>query len=141
MVTPRGWKEPDRVAMGDPVLTKHGQGPWRQRDVAVLGALATMNMDDHPFAVDVADLQIQAFLDPQPQRVDGPEEGLVVRRTHGVDEAPHLGDAQDIGQGLGPGDAELLEGQPVAGDGVSVEEDDAAGGDLQRAGRVAALRS
>ena len=103
-----------------------------------LGALATMHVDDHSLAVDVADLQIQTFLEPQPQRVDGPEERLVVRRAHGVDEAAHFGDAQDVRQALGSGDAEVLEGGPVAGDGMGVEEDEAAGGDLQRAGGNAA---
>ena len=139
MVAPRGREQPDRVAMRDPILAEHGQGPRRQRHVAVLGALATMDMDDHPRAVDVADLQIQTFLETQPQRVDGPEEGLVVWRAHGVDQAPHFGDAQDVGQALGPGDVEVLEGEPVARDGMGVEEDDAAGGDLQRAGRILSL--
>ena len=51
----------------------------------------------------------------------------------------HLGDAQDVGQALGSGDVEVLEGEPVARDGMGVEEDDAAGGDLQGAGRILAL--
>ena len=48
MVASRGREEPDRVAMGDPVLTEHGEGARRQGDVAVLGPLAAMDMDDHP---------------------------------------------------------------------------------------------
>ena len=59
--------------------------------------------------------------------------------ANGVDESAHLVDAQDIGQGSGPGDAESLERGPVAWGGVSVEEEDAAGGDLQRSWRVAAF--
>ena len=55
-----------------------------------------MNMNDHPLAVDVADLQVQTFLETQPERVDRPEVGLVVRSTHRVDEAPHFRDAQDV---------------------------------------------
>jgi hypothetical protein len=98
-----------------------------------------MNMDDHSRTVDVADLQIQAFLEPQPQRVDGPEEGLVVRRAHGVDQTPRFSDAQDVGQALGSGDMEALKGEPVAWDGMRVEEYDAACGDLQRAGRILSL--
>ena len=139
VVPPRGREQPGRVAVRDPVLAEHGQSPGRERHKAVLGALATMDMDDHPPAVDVADLQIQTLLEPQPQRVDGPEEGLVVGRAHGVDQAPDLGDAQDVRQAPGPGDAEALEGEPVAWDGIGVEEDEAAGGDLQRAGRIRPL--
>jgi hypothetical protein len=82
----------------------------------------------------VADLEIQRFLEPQAERVDGPEEGLVVRGAHGVDEAAHLVDTEDVRQGLGPGDGEGLEGGPVARDGMGEEEEDAAGGGLQRPG-------
>ena len=125
-----GWKQPDGVSMGSPVVTEHGEGTWWQGDVAVLCALAAMDMDDHAGAVDVADLEIESFLDPQAEGVDGPEEGLVVRGANGVDKAAHLVDAEDIGQRLGSGNGEGLEGGPVAWDGVSEEEEDAAGGDF-----------
>jgi hypothetical protein len=36
-----------------------------QRQVAVLGSLAAMDMDHHPPRVDVADLQVQSFFQPQ----------------------------------------------------------------------------
>ena len=139
MVPPRGREQPDRVAMRHPVLAEHSQGLRRERHVAIFGALAAMNMDDHPRAVDVADLEIQTFLETQPQRVDGPEVGFVVRSTHGVDETTNFRDAQDIRQGLGSGKADVPESLPVARDGVGVEEDDAAGSDLQRTGKVLSL--
>jgi hypothetical protein len=47
--------------MSGPVFAQHVQGARRQRDVAVLGSLATMNMNDHPLAVDIAGLQVQTF--------------------------------------------------------------------------------
>ena len=64
---------------------------------------------------------------------------MVVRRAHGVDETAHANDAQDVGQRPEPGKADVLERLAVARDGVSVEEEDAGGSDLQRAGRVPSL--
>jgi hypothetical protein len=63
---------------------------------------------------------------------------MVVRRAHGVNETAHSSDAQDVGQRPESGKADVLERLPVARDGVGVEED-AAGSDLQRAGKVLSL--
>ena len=63
---------------------------------------------------------------------------MVVRRAHGVDGTAHANDAQDVGQRPEFGKADVLERLPVARDGVGVEED-AAGSDPQRAGRVLSL--
>src|SRR5512135_674467 len=48
-----GRKEPDGVSMRGPVLAEHGQGAWRQGDIAVFCTLAAMDVDDHAGAVDV----------------------------------------------------------------------------------------
>ena len=133
-VAARGRKEPARVAMRGPVLAEHRQGAPGQRHVAVLGPLAAMHVHEHPLAVDVADLQVQPFLESQAERVDRPEVGPVVGRADGVDESSHLVDREHVGERLRPGDAEPLERRPVAGRGVGVEELDAAVGDLQRRG-------
>ena len=55
--------------------------------------------------VDVADLQSsEPSCKDAAQRVNGPEEGLVVRRAHGVDQTPRFSDAQDVWQALGSWD-------------------------------------
>ncbi len=133
-VAPRGGEEPGRVAMGRPVLTEQGRRARRRGHVAVLGPLAVMHVHEHPRAVDVADLEVEALLEPQAQRGGGPEVGPVVGCADGVDEPPHLVDGQDIGERLGPGDAELPERLPVARRGAGVEGLDPAGGDDQRTG-------
>ena len=69
-------KQPDRIAVRHPVLAQHGQSARRQWQVAIFGPLAEMHVHEHPLAVDVAHLQLQAFLEPQAQRVNGPEKGL-----------------------------------------------------------------
>ena len=53
--------------MRDPVLTEHGEGPWRQRHVTIFGPLTTVNVDHHPGTIDVADLEVETFLEPQAQ--------------------------------------------------------------------------
>src|SRR5262249_37024762 len=98
-----------------------------------------MPMHEPPWAVDVAELPVQGLVEPQAQRVDGPEEGLDVRSADGGDEPAHFRDGQDIGEGPGLRDAEFLEGLPVARYGVGVEERDARGVALERAGRELAV--
>ena len=120
--------------MGPPVLAEPSQGRRRQRHEAVPGPLAQMDMHEHALAVDVADLQVQAFAEAQSQGIHGPEEGLEVGLANGVDEPVHLGDGQDIGECLWLGDAHHLERLPVARHGMSVEELDAAEGDAEGAG-------
>ena len=134
-----GGEEPDGMAMRDPVLAEGLQRARRQGDVAVLGPLAAMDVDHHPRAVDVADLEVQPFAEPEAQRVDGPEIGAVVGRADGGDEPTDLVDGEDVGECLLPADAESLEGGPVAGRGVGVEELDAAVGDAEGGGGEVAV--
>jgi len=120
--------------MAGPMLTQRRERAGRERDEPVLGPLPTVHVDEHAGTVDVAQFQGQPFLKPQPQRVDGPEEGTVVRRADGVEEPMHLVDGQHIGQRLLLGDAELEKRGPVPRHAVGVEELDAAVGDLEGAG-------
>ena len=50
-----------------------------QRHVAVLGALAAMHMDHHPLAVDVGDVQIKRFMQPEAAGIDDGQIGFVLR--------------------------------------------------------------
>jgi hypothetical protein len=60
MATGHGLAEaPERVAVGGPVLAQHLQGTRRQRDVAVLGPLAAVDVDQLARAVDVTDLEME----------------------------------------------------------------------------------
>src|SRR6266540_3180802 len=57
----RAGKQPDRVAMGAPVLAQQAQGLGRERDIAVLVAFSALNVELHPRAVDLGDAQLNAF--------------------------------------------------------------------------------
>jgi hypothetical protein len=97
-------------------------------------------MDHHPRAIDVADLEVQSFGEPQSQRVDGVEVGAVMGRADGGDELSDLVDGEDVGEPLLPGDAEAFEGRPITGNGVRIEELDSAVCDAEgRGGEVAVV--
>ena len=100
--------------MGGPVFAEGLERARRQRDEAVLGALAAVDVDHHAGAVDVADLEVEALGEPEAERVDGPEIGAVVGRADGGDEAADLVDGEDVGEAFLPLDAEPCEGGPVA---------------------------
>ena len=92
--------------MGDPVFAEGFQGAGRQWDEAILGPLATMDVNHHPRAVDVGDLEMQPLAEPEPQRVDGLEVGAVVERADSGDQATDLVDGEDVREPLLPGDTE-----------------------------------
>src|SRR5271165_4127947 len=49
-------EQPNRVAVSHPVFAEQGQSAGRQWHEAILGALATMDVHQHPCTVNVADL-------------------------------------------------------------------------------------
>ena len=93
-----------------------------------------MDVDHHPRAVDVADLKMRPFGQPESQRVYGQEVGAVVGGADGGEELTDLVGGEDVGESLLPGDAEAFQGGPVARDRVRIEELDAAVGDAEGSG-------
>ena len=87
-----------------------------RQSVAVFGSLATVYVYQHSFAIDVADLQAQPFLEPKSQRVDRPEIGPVVVRADGRDQPPYLIDREDVREPF------LLADTGVSGGSASREE-------------------
>src|SRR3954470_19649577 len=56
-----GGKEPDGMTMGAPVRTEQGKQRRRERDIAILGALAALDMDHHARTVDLGNAELDAF--------------------------------------------------------------------------------
>ena len=139
MIAAGGGEEPGGMTMGGPVAAEGLEGAGRQRDEAVLGALAAMDVDHHAGAVDVADLEVEALGEPEAERVDGPEVGAVVGRADGGDEASDLVGGEDVREAFLPGDAEALEGGPVSRCGVRIEELDPAVSDAEGSGGEVAV--
>lgn len=69
LITPGGGKEPGLVAMGFPVGSQQSEGLFGQGDVAVFGTLSSVDMD----------LEVEGFMEPESQAVDGGEVDLVVQ--------------------------------------------------------------
>jgi hypothetical protein len=58
----------------------------RERDIAVLGALAAVDVDHVARAIDIAHLQGKRFVQAQPTAVDGGEVDTIVQRGGSVEE-------------------------------------------------------
>jgi hypothetical protein len=97
-----------------------------QRDIAVFGSLAAVNVDHHAFGVDIGYFQAQSLLEPEAAGVDGTEEGIVLG---GVDAGEQASDflgaehGREAVLGLGSEDAEDV---PVPMEDVLIKEFDAA---------------
>ena len=66
------------MAVGAPVVAQQMERGLWQQDVAVLGALAAVDMDHHALAVDIGDFEMKAFVKTQAAGVDGGEIDVVV---------------------------------------------------------------
>src|SRR5262249_26420113 len=64
-IAPGRGKEPRRVTMGLPVGAEQRAGVFGPGDVPVLGALAAVDMALKPVAVNIGDLKVKGFLEPQ----------------------------------------------------------------------------
>ena len=122
-----------------PVVSENLQSTFGQRDESVLGSFATMDVNHHPFGIEVADLQIESFFQPEPQRIGGPEEGSVVMLPSGSDNCVDFIDGQYIGQRFLFWNAKFLQHIPITRTGDAKEELESVVGDFERSG--AYLRS
>jgi len=100
----------------------------RKRDVAILGAFAAMDVNDHSIAVDVADLEVGSLLDSQSARVDGGEDGAISQKTDAGEDLRDFFAAEHDGDGLLVPDANALEGRQVLRTGLVVDESNAGEG-------------
>ena len=62
----------------------------RQGHVTVLGAFSMADMDKHPGAVDISDLQIDALLQAQTTGVDGAKADPIVRQPQASQDPVNL---------------------------------------------------
>jgi hypothetical protein len=69
----RSGENPDGIAVSLPVLTQQLQGRVREGDVTILAAFAAMDVNQAASAVNVADLEVSAFLQAQSAGIDGGE--------------------------------------------------------------------
>ena len=59
------------ISVGLPVTAQQFKGVFRQWDISVFSSLAAMDMDHHTVAVDILDLEIERFCEPQTAGING----------------------------------------------------------------------
>lgn len=72
-----GWEDKPGVAVSKPIAAQPVEGRLGQLDVAVLGALAAVDMDHHARAIDIGDFEMARFVKAQAAGVDGGEKDVV----------------------------------------------------------------
>jgi hypothetical protein len=113
-----------------PVAAQLFQEPGREERVAILAALALLHAEAHPRGVEVAELEPHHLADPQARGIRGGEERPLLAGDRGVEQGPHFGGAQDLGERLPvlrPGDREGWRG---VAQGRVVEEPEGLHGDV-----------
>ncbi len=98
LIAPGRGKEPSRVTRGFPGGAEQREGVFGQGDVPVLGALAAVDMDLKTLAVNIGDLKVKGFMEPQSSARDGGKGDLIVQRRGGREEPPDLLHAEDGGE-------------------------------------------
>ena len=91
-VAPR--KQPLLWTRQPPVGAQDRQELRRQHHVALLAALAVLDADHHPAAVDIGDPEAGDLRDPQPGGIGCRQRGAGLQAGHGLEEPHHLVGAQ-----------------------------------------------
>ena len=97
-----------------PMLPQQIQRAGRQRQVTIFGSLTTMDMHGSASRINVADLQVESFVQPQPERIQSPEKHGHAFGRAGIDNGMHLFDGDHFRQRPGALHLELFERDPVA---------------------------
>jgi hypothetical protein len=74
-----GWKEPERVSMRDPEMSKQLKGWLRKGHVAIFVSLAVADMNHHTGAINITNLKMCAFLKPKAAGTDRGETDSIAR--------------------------------------------------------------
>jgi len=73
-----------------PVETKELQNGSRQRDIAIVVTFAVSDVKEHAVNVDVADLEVETFAEPQAAGVEGGEEDSMARKLDVIEQESDL---------------------------------------------------
>jgi hypothetical protein len=112
------------MPMGCPIGAEQPEGLGGQRDIAIFSALAAVDMDLEALAIDIGDLEVEGFMEPQAQAIDGGKVNLVVEGSGGGEEPLDLRYAEDGGKPVGDLWTNEREGIPLALEDVLIEKAD-----------------
>ena len=122
-------------ALGLPVPAQTREQRARERDAAVLGALAIAHPHREAGTVDVAGLEPEPLVEAQAESVDGGEGHAPHGVAHGAEHGAHLLRAEDDGEHARLVDTKDVEDAPVTLHGVDEEEAKRVKGDVDGRGR------
>ena len=97
-----------------------------QRDVPVLVSLSTMDVNEHSIGIDVRNLEVGTFLEPEPEGVHDGETGFMMGELDQVQDFSNFVDTEDHGEGFLLFGSDELESGPFSLEGVGEEELDTA---------------
>jgi hypothetical protein len=112
--------------MGFPGGAEQCQRLFGEGNVAVLGALAAVDMDLETWAINVGDLEEKGLVESESQAIDGREVDLVVQGSGRLEEPLDLLYTEDGREMVGGLRTQEREGVPVTLEDVLIEEADAA---------------
>jgi hypothetical protein len=121
-VAAQGWEEELRMAVGYPIVAEQVEGGLGERDVTILGAFATVDMDHHAGGVDIGDFEMESFVKSEAAGVYGGKIGIVLEGLDSGQNASdffHAENGRKASFGLGSEDSEDM---PVALEDMLVEE-------------------
>ena len=83
-------KQPQAGPRSLPIGAQNVEQTRRQHRVAILGALAAFDVDQHPLAVDRGDLQAANLSDAEPRRIGRRQRNTVAQSRNRLQEARDL---------------------------------------------------
>src|SRR2546422_6165758 len=114
-------KEPQRGAVGAPVIAKHVNSRDRKGDVAVAPPFA-VDVKEHAAAIDVGELKPCSFEKAQPADIDGGQTRPGDGQPDAVEEDPDFLTAENDGEFRLTRRSDEVEQLPLSADGVREEE-------------------
>jgi len=123
------------MVVGGPIASEQLEGGLGERDVAIFGTLATVDMDHHTGGIDIGDFEVETFMEPQSAGIDGGKIGVILEGFDLGENGSDLFSAENGREssfGLGSEDSEDV---PVSLEDVLVEEANPTIADAHRIGR------
>ena len=111
---PQSRKEPERGAVGEPLLSQQFPEPARQRHKAIFAPFAEPDVQQHAGRVDIRDLDIEGLFEPQAAAVNQRQTGPIAEQPHAGKDLPDLLLCQDHRQAFLFGRAHDVQDLPFA---------------------------
>jgi hypothetical protein len=77
-VSAKSREEEAGVTVGEPIAAEQMEGGWGERDVAIFGALSTVDMNHHAGGIDIGDFEMETFVESQAAGIDGGKIGVIL---------------------------------------------------------------